>query len=297
MTGSGSLQILMIKRSGYNIFIHFRLRVHIFEFVHSLIKNDLQFASTRNNALSTRKQLLLTLRFYATGSFLSVCGDFIGISKPTASRVVEKVSRILAKLSKLFIKFPDNLNENVLHFHQISRFPRVVGCIDCTHIKIQSPGGNDAEYFRNRKEYFSINVQTVSDHRLRVMDIVARWPGSSHDATIFNNSRLKHRFEEGDFGNCVLLGDSGYPLKKYLLTPIRRFPVLSLTCRLKIKTVLNLIVACAVFHNIAIDKNDIAEEVNIQENQDTDPINLNINQKETQFIRNGFINYFNELLH
>ena len=162
MTGSGSLQILMIKRSGYNILIHFRLRVHTFEFVHSLIKNDLQFASTRNNALSTRNQLLLTLRFYATGSFLSVCGDFIGISKPTASRVVEKVSRILAKLSKLFIKFPDNLNENVFHFHQISRFPRVVRCIDCTHIKIQSPGGNDAEYFRNKPnlkcQYFTSNI-------------------------------------------------------------------------------------------------------------------------------------------
>lgn len=68
------------------------------------------------------------------------------------------------------------------------------------------------------------------------MDIVARWPGSTHDATIFNNSRLKVRFESGHFENCMLLGnagvtieflsyiiivgDSAYNTRPYLLTPM-----------------------------------------------------------------------------
>ena len=34
---------------------------------------------------------------------------------------------------------------------------------------------------------------------MRIIDIVARWPGSTHDQLIFNNSALKHRFEEGEF--------------------------------------------------------------------------------------------------
>lgn len=40
--------------------------------------------------------------------------------------------------------------------------PGIGGCIDCTHIghiKIQNPGGPDGEVFRNRKGYFSLNVQ------------------------------------------------------------------------------------------------------------------------------------------
>ncbi|KAJ8933894.1 hypothetical protein NQ318_001687 [Aromia moschata] len=79
--------------------------------------------------------------------------------------------------------------------------------------------GEDGEIYRNRKSYFSINVQLVCDSDLRINNIVARWPGSTHDATIFNNSRLRARFEGGEFGGGILLGDSGYPLKSYLLTP------------------------------------------------------------------------------
>ncbi|KAH7961883.1 hypothetical protein HPB52_013099 [Rhipicephalus sanguineus] len=44
-------------------------------------------------------------------------------------------------------------------FYRIANFPGVTGCIDCTHVKIKSPGGDDAEVFRCRKGYFSINVQ------------------------------------------------------------------------------------------------------------------------------------------
>lgn len=74
-------------------------------------------------------------------------------------------------------------------------------------------GGEVAENFRNRKGYFSINVQTVSDANMRILDIVARWPGSTHDQTIFNNCTLKHRLEIGQFRNGILLGDGGYQNK------------------------------------------------------------------------------------
>jgi hypothetical protein len=53
-----------------------------------------------------------------------------------------------------------------------------VDAIDCTHIKIPSPGRENAELFRNRKGYFSINVQAVYGPNLDILNIVARWPGS-----------------------------------------------------------------------------------------------------------------------
>ena len=61
-----------------------------------------------------------------------------------------------------------------------------MGAIDCTHIKIPCPGGENAELFRNRKGYFSINVQAVCGPNLDILNIVARWPGSVHDARIFD---------------------------------------------------------------------------------------------------------------
>lgn len=147
-------------------------------------------------------------------------------------------------------------------------------------------GGNSAENYRNRKSNFSINVQVVCDSQLKCLDVVARWPGSAHDQTIFNNSSLKHRFESGQFRDGLLLGDSGYELKQYLLTPFlnpsspaenlyneshirtrntiercfgvckNRFPVLRRQITLNLARVQAIIVACFVLHNIAIDVNE-----------------------------------------
>jgi len=167
-------------------------------------------------------------------------------------------------------------------FYNIAKFPGVLGAIDCTHVSIQSPGGHLAEQYRNRKGYFSINVQATCDASLRITNIVARWPGSVHDATIFSNSRLCAMFETKEVPKGFLLGDGAYPNKSYLLTPLstvttqgerrynfsqirtrnpiertfgvwkRRFPCLKLGLRVQLQRSLVVIVACAVLHNIAL---------------------------------------------
>jgi len=71
--------------------------------------------------------------------------------------------------------------------------------------------GKQSELYRNRKCRFSFNEQVVINARLEVIDIVARWPGSSHDSTIFNHSRIKSLFEADTVGDSVLVADSGYP--------------------------------------------------------------------------------------
>ena len=66
----------------------------------------------------------------------------------------------------------------------------------------------------------TLGVQAVCDSNLKFLDIVARWPGSSHDATIFNASRVRARFINGELGDALLLGDSGYACSNFLLTPL-----------------------------------------------------------------------------
>ena len=104
-------------------------------------------------------------------------------------------------------------------FFTCSDLPGVTGTIDCTHVPIQSPGGQDGEIYRNRKWCFSINVQLICDCSGYISDVVARWPGSVHDSTIFDNSHVRALLEtcqeEG-----YLVGDSGYACRRYLLTPL-----------------------------------------------------------------------------
>ncbi|KAJ8913101.1 hypothetical protein NQ315_006603 [Exocentrus adspersus] len=186
------------------------------------IEDDLEFNNDLNNSISPMNQLLTCLRYYASAGHLISVADAMGMHVSTTSRIIPRVSNALCRLARNYIKMPAQAEMiHVQHqFHQMASFPRVIGCLDGTHIKIQSPGGEDAEVFRNRKGYFSINTQAVCSSNLKILDLVARWPGSTHDATIFMNSRLRARFENNEFPNCLLLGDSGYPVKTYLLTPL-----------------------------------------------------------------------------
>nr|CAI5835702.1 unnamed protein product [Callosobruchus analis] len=75
--------------------------------------------------------------------------------------------------------------------------------------------------FRNRKQFSFLNVHSVADADLKFKDIVVRWPGSVHDSHIFRNSLLCQKFERGNFGDSLIVGDTGYPIKPYLITPLR----------------------------------------------------------------------------
>lgn len=279
----------------------------------------------------------MTLRYYATGSFVAACADFAGIHKTTGGKIIKEVSEALAALRPHFITFPttdDEIRQVRQDFFNIAKFPSCIGAIDCTHIKIRSPGGNDAEIFRNRKQFFSLNVQTICDSHLRIQNIVARWPGSSHDANIFRNSAIKHRFDRREFKNCVLVADSGYPMQSYIITPMlhpitdienlfnesqirtrnpversygvwkRRFPILSLGINVtNLSTIQAIIVATAVLHNIARQFGDDEPKVTIEQEHlinmtlfDQQPHIMN-NQGGNQSIhRKRFLNYFSSLL-
>ncbi len=194
----------------------------------------------------------------------------------------------IASLRGQYITFPTGNNARAVNqgFMQVGGIPGIVGAIDCTHVPIQSPGGDTAELFRNRKGYFSINVQAICDHKCQFTNIVCRWPGSKHDSRIFDNSEICAKFENHEVSG-VLLGDNGYPLRRYLLTPLlqcntraerrynyehcrtrvkienlfgtwkRRFPCLRYVLRLKLSTTLAVIVACAVLHNFARQEMDV----------------------------------------
>lgn len=260
------------------------------------------------------QQLLATLRFYATNNTQISIGDYCGLSSPTSNRIIHRVSKAIASLNKEYIKFPETTEAQRKaqdSFYRIARFPRVIGAMDCTHIRISSPGGNQAEIYRNRKGHFSINVQTICNNNLEITDIVARWPGSAHDSSIFNNSYRRAKFEAGEYGNSLLLVDGGYATTSYMMPPLenprtrteqlynesqirtrnpverlygvwkRRFPVLATGMRIKLNKVLVVIIATAVLHNILRQKG---------EDNPPDDSDLLLSISLDELIRNGQIN-------
>ena len=59
-------------------------------------------------------QVLIALRYYASGSFLKVIADTMGVSKASASRSLLGVSKCLERMSEEWIVFPTgNIDLNV----------------------------------------------------------------------------------------------------------------------------------------------------------------------------------------
>lgn len=134
------------------------------------------------------------------------------------------MSKICALKSEL-VKFPlpDELSSIEARFRLKKGFPGICGCVDGTQIPVKVPKDDQSELFRCRKGFFSLNVQLICCPRCEIYDIVASYPGSAHDSLIWNESEIADRFRQNGFENYHLLGDSGYPLEKYLLTPYRNY--------------------------------------------------------------------------
>ena len=131
-----------------------------------LLKDDLSRYTNKATGLTVEQQIMIALRFYASGSFLQVIGDTLGYDKSTVSRVVDNVTNALLEKKNQFIQWPvDRHNQNRIRcgFYEMAHFPNVLGCIDCTHVRIQAPS-EDEPAFVNRKGFHSINVQAVCDY-------------------------------------------------------------------------------------------------------------------------------------
>jgi hypothetical protein len=164
--------------------------------------------------------------------------------------------------------------------------PFTIGAIDCTHVRIAKPKMDGDEYI-NRKNYPSINVQATCDAAEKFTSICAEWPGSVHDSRILSNSSIPEVMQR--INNAILIGDSGYGISPWLITPYenpqtvvkqnfnkiyatdrviiercfgqlkRRFPILHYKVRTKLTSIPGVITCCAILHNIAKFLNDADE--------------------------------------
>ena len=137
---------------------------------------------------------------------------------------------IVHSLLARYIQFPvgERLLEVVKGFYESLGFSQCAGAIDESHIPVSPPALNHTDYY-NRKGWYSVILQGVIDHRFLFHEINIGWPGSVHK--VLTNSALFKKAENGSIltehqrmiNDCnipvFLIGNSAYPLKKWLLKP------------------------------------------------------------------------------
>lgn len=271
----------------------FRLSKITVNELYSLIGEQLEPQTLREHFnISGMDKILITLRYYATACFQLVCADFYGVSESSVCKIIPVVSDKIASLRDIFIKMPHSdadIEQKKREFFRVAGISCIICAIDGTLVKIQEVRGaqNKTDFF-SRKQYYAINTQITCNANAFVMDIVARWPGSTHGETVFLNSSLFDRFLAGEYmkngQQSLILGDGGYRTEDFLVVPLRhnnqqqsqaeilyqrahidtrnvverfmgqwkkRFPCLWTGMRFrKLQTNLDVIVATAVLHNI-----------------------------------------------
>ncbi|XP_041461458.1 putative nuclease HARBI1 [Lytechinus variegatus] len=268
---------------------NYRLNYEEYQWLCDYIRNDEVFERRQENGrvLSVELKVAAALRFFASGSFQNVVGDVAGISQPSQSRAVAAVTDAISRKASDFINFTLEPTATIKsNFAAIAGMPNTIGCIDCTHVYIRAPRENENIYV-NRKNRHSINVQGIVDSKMRFVNVVAKWPGSSHDSYIWETSNVLNDFRMGRMPPGWLLGDSGYPTQPWLMTPLtnpqspaeqrfnssltrtrvcveRAFGILKSRFRCLDMTggslcyepsrVCKIILSCCVLHNICIDR-------------------------------------------
>ncbi|KAF9795289.1 hypothetical protein SFRURICE_004661, partial [Spodoptera frugiperda] len=200
-------------------------------FIDRAIQNILAF--DENDAFvfdfncQTEKLILCTLAFFASGSYQKILGENVRtyISQASASRAIRTVVDAINQpdIIKKYIRFPGNASEREIlkqKFYEKFKIPGTIGCIDGTLISMVRPKEHE-ERFYCRKGYHARNAVIINDPDLNIMHVDVTFGGATHDSFIFNNSYIKTHLEQlNNTGETVyLLGDSGFPLRPYMMIP------------------------------------------------------------------------------
>ncbi|XP_067845657.1 putative nuclease HARBI1 [Heptranchias perlo] len=188
-----------------------------------LLQPQLQPQSRAATAFPVAVKVIMALNFYSSGSFQASAGDICNISQFAVHCCIREVTEALYKLRKRFITLPfdrEKQNERAQGFAHIAGFPRVQGAIDCMHIAMRAPHLNSA-LFMIRNGFHSLSVQLACDHTQRIMQVNARYSGSSHDAFIMQQSNVLTIFAPARQVKGWLLGDKSNPLMRWLMTLVR----------------------------------------------------------------------------
>ena len=111
--------------------------------------------------------------------------------------------------------------EVVSGFESFNNMDNVIEAIDGCHIPISGRDENN-EVFINPKQLPSLILQACCDHNMRFTHCFIGYPGSVHEACVFENSDLHERLSTDPLSmvpnEYYIVADSAYKLEPYMMT-------------------------------------------------------------------------------
>ncbi|KAL9235280.1 hypothetical protein vseg_010053 [Gypsophila vaccaria] len=301
----------------------FRISRKTFNYICSLVSEEMaakpgHFSYTNGKRLSINDQVAVALRRLSTGDSLMSIGDLFGIHHSRVSQVTSRFVESMEKRGLQHLQWPSN-DEELTHikskFEKIRGLPNCCGAIDITHIPMCLPVTDPAnKVWLDHQKKHSMLLQAVVDPDMRFRDIVTGWPGKLSDSCVLKSSNFSKLCEKGTRlnGKSIVLpegseireyivGDSGFPLLPWLITPYKgkglskteddfnkrhfatRMVARRALARLKeMWKIMNgmmwrpdkhklprIILVCCILHNIAIDmEDDVQDEISLCHDHD-----------------------------
>ena len=143
----------------------------------------------------------------------------------------ETINMILGETYLHLPRGTEEMRRKVSEFEMRFGMTQTYGCMNGTHLPIKRPPQNSLDYFCY-KQYFSLNIQAICDTSSKgyFMDVECKWPGSVHDAKVFENSSINHKMKAGQLSKTFinlfpgyeaisnyLIGDPAYPLTPFCM--------------------------------------------------------------------------------
>jgi hypothetical protein len=183
----------------------------------------------RGRPLTVLQQVLVALNHYAGGAFQrtsALCG---GVSQPTVSRVVKRVSQAICEHKRHHLKMPTEaqLLRTAGNMNERFKLPRFGYAVDGMMARFDSePRGIPVvperplhpQDFFCRKGFHAINCQVICNDEFLILDLDLDWPGVTHDARVWAYSTVRQYLETVP-GYYLIAGDSAYPISPILMKP------------------------------------------------------------------------------
>lgn len=219
----------------------FKISRKTFNYICSLVEEDLlarasNFVDLNGKRLSINDQVAVALRRLSSGESLSTIGDSFRMNQSTVSQVTWRFVEAMEERGLHHLSWPSTeteMEEIKGKFENFRGLSNCCGAVDSTHIMMTLPSVDALNsVWLDREKNCSMVLQAIVDPDLRFRDIVTGWPGSMSDEQVLRSSSFFKLGEEGkrlNGGRKVLpegtvlreyiIGDRGFPLLPWLLTP------------------------------------------------------------------------------